>query len=317
MFFKPFYFSKAIIGVALLLSSSVLYSAENNTHIFYPVYNDKHDNVIKLVLSDIRANIKGYSLKEVPIEIDENKDNKFSLKLSDISPEDKVITLTSAITTLIIDSDYGGNILEGFPDESVASSNQVTRVEAITSPSDYIQAAKLINPKLKYIHAVLDTFDSKNQLNQWKNAAKAQGITLKTSIIESNRTAFSTIFSFFDTHSASLEHMLYVDQKVLDRRKKSVLNFVVEQSWSNRNQVITNNINHVKQGLLFSLSINYKTYGSRLLKLLNISKPEKHTQSGKLNSDVMIYLNYRAISHLGLKVNENHFPSSEIVVPYK
>ncbi len=302
-----------IIPVILLFQCSVLYAANKKPliGILYPEVSKKYNYFFKNIIKGIKENTL---YNTVTLKTSSDTSNYLLNQWIKHHNIDAIITLGQSSYKLAHSSKHGLPVIAG---GLVASPNGITGISLSGDPEAFFKQLKKIAPKIKRVHIV---YNEKN--NGWliKKAIRLTGkyniglVTYPATDIHSATIFYKKILKNINSEDDSIWIPLDNIAPI-----NTLLPMILKESWDKKIIVFSNNLQHTKRGVLFSLYPDHIKSGKRLIDLLNM-KLLGQINKPKLLSTINLKtaVNARTASHLGLKLqNKSPVPYDQIYPSYK
>lgn len=162
---------------------------------------------------------------------------------------------------------------------------------------------KVLVPQAKRVHVVYDPHQNAWLVALARPAAKALGLELVLHEAADLKTAIQQYQAIFA--NAEARDALWLPQDSTTVEESTVLPLVLQEAWNRNVTVFSSSLAHVKRGILFSLYPNNLELGrnlanSALGQLASNTEPAPGVTPLK---DVLLAVNLRTASHLGLNIN--------------
>lgn len=195
-----------------------------------------------------------------------------------------------------------------------ADGRKLTLLSLAPAPSLLFDRLKTLMPEVTRVHVVFDPRNSGWLIRLAKEAARAAGLELVAEEAGDLATALARYQSILATADPRRD-ALWLPQDVTTVDESTVLPLVLQESWPKGLAVFSSNLSHVKRGALFSLYPDTTQLGRNLASLALDSL----SGSGALGQlplrDVLVAVNLRTASHLGLRFSSRQQQSFNLIFP--
>lgn len=195
-----------------------------------------------------------------------------------------------------------------------ADGRKLTLLSLAPAPSLLFDKLKTLMPEVTRVHVVFDPRNSGWLIRLAKESARAAGLELVAEEAGDLATALARYQSILATADPRRD-ALWLPQDVTTVDESTVLPLVLQESWPKGLAVFSSNLSHVKRGALFSLYPDTTQLGRNLASLALDSL----SGSGALGQlplrDVLVAVNLRTASHLGLRFSSRQQQSFNLTFP--
>ena len=270
---KFLYLVISALSIVLLYLVSNIALAGNAVTVIYPVYHNDTDKIISEIREGINANREN-NISEIPYDYADT--SVLVLKrLSSLSKDEIVITLTDNLEAIIRTSGFKGQLIDGVSG-NLASTKSTIRVGIEPSPIVYIDTVAKVSPQLKKIVYFTSINESKNNEILEDKITSSNNIGVKVIHVENIDDAMHKISDVI-AHYDPAETAIWIPSQVFSMSNNTVLKYVLREAWRRSFIVFTDSLEAVARGLLFSLIPDYRAYGVYLSKLASNIPAGDHT----------------------------------------
>ncbi|MFA7240944.1 MAG: ABC transporter substrate binding protein [Sulfuricellaceae bacterium] len=183
-------------------------------------------------------------------------------------------------------------------------------------PSLLFSQLKALMPNVRRVFVVYDPRQNAWLIRLARDAAKAIGLEL----VAQEATDLKSAMRFYQETLATADpkkDALWLPQDSVTVDESSVLPLVLQESWNRALTIFSSNMAHVKRGALFSLYPNNLELGHNLA-YSALSKMSSGGQSANVITplkDVLVAVNVRTASHLGLNIGQRQQQAFDMVFP--
>jgi putative ABC transport system substrate-binding protein len=196
----------------------------------------------------------------------------------------------------------------------VATPPGVTGISLTADPEAFFRHLQIINPEIRRVFLIYSKQNNGWLIPHGRQTSKQYGIefvpleieNLQQTILQ-YQTVLRSMQPATDALWIPLDNMAPMDV---------LLPEILQASWEKRITVFSNNLAHVRRGVLFSLFPDHYLQGRRLVALLR-TRLENNNQPAVLLSsvDLKIAVNMRTASHLNLQFSKELQASFDQIYP--
>lgn len=181
-----------------------------------------------------------------------------------------------------------------------AEGRKLTVLSLAPAPALLFDRLKLMTPEVSRVFVVYDSRNSAWLIRLARDAARNAGLDLVA--LEANDLAgalarYQAILATADPRKDAL----WLPQDVTTVEEATVVPLVLQESWSRGLPVFSSNLSHVKRGVLFSLYPDTLQLGRNLAATAIDSLAGSGAQGPQPLREVLLAVNLRTASHLGLR----------------
>jgi len=292
--------------------------AGNAMTVVYPVYHNDADRIITEVRDGLHESLKN-NINEIAYDAVE-KSRGIQNKISSLSDDDIVITLTNDLEGLVRTSGFKGQLIDGVS-ENFTKRESTVSVGIEPSPEVYVETLTRLQPDVRKIYYFTFTNgnESEKEIARLRLVSRKQQIGLEHVVVDNINDAMHKLNDVIDKSDPSKD-ALWIPNNVLSMANNTVLKYVLRAAWRKSLMVFTDSLDAVARGLLFSLIPDYRAYGEYLGHLsidLSVKNDPPVPESIRYFDDVYLMLNQRFAVHIGLNINRSVIEKYKIVVPAK
>ncbi|MBL8509931.1 MAG: hypothetical protein JNM11_15770 [Chitinimonas sp.] len=171
---------------------------------------------------------------------------------------------------------------------------------------------KLLVPQARRVYVVCDPRQNAWLMQLARTAAKAQGLELQVREATDLKTAMQHYQSIFSSSDARHD-TVWLPQDSTTVEESAVLPLVLQEAWNRNIAVFSSSLSHVKRGVLFSLYPDNMGLGRNLAQ---VALANADGASGLVPlKDVLVAVNLRTASHLGLNLGNKPQQNFDLVFP--
>ena len=182
-------------------------------------------------------------------------------------------------------------------------------------PSLLFSQLKTLMPGVRRVFVVYDPRQNAWLIRLARDAARNFGLEL----VAQEATDLKTAMHFYQENLAAADpkkDALWLPQDSVTVDESSVLPLVLQESWNRSLTIFSSNMAHVKRGALFSLYPNNVELGQNLANsALKMSSGTQQTNTIAPLKDVLVAVNVRTASHLGLNIGQRQQQAFDMVFP--
>lgn len=194
-----------------------------------------------------------------------------------------------------------------------AGTNTVNGISMHVSPSTVLQNMAKLLPNVRTVHFVFHPKKQQWLLDWIQEAAQQTGIRLEphpASDLSESANRYRQLLGELDPKTEAL--WLLSSPSIME---PAIMGDILQQAWRRNLPVFSNSVADVKRGALFALYPNNRAMGMSLARLL-AAQP---SDDGRiiLLTDVLIAINQRTASHLGLYFTKSEQEGFDLVYPQR
>ena len=197
-----------------------------------------------------------------------------------------------------------------------AQANGTTVFSLAPDPGLLFARLKSLMPAVRRVIVVYDPGQTAWLVRPARAAAAANGLELvayEAADLKSALRQYQDILPNTDPHTDAL----WLPPDSTTTEESSVLPYVLEESWNHSLAVFSSNVGHVRRGVLFSLCPNNKELGHRIGNFAISMISSSGAKAGEISllRDVLMAVNTRTATHLGLTISEKQLSNFDMVFP--
>jgi len=306
-----------VIAADINARNLVRLAAETNSGggsiaVIYPESAEPYRSVFSQIIDGIEDKAKSRVVRYVVSSNSNSQDIANELRRQDVKV---VIALgrNGLKTAMALNSDLkivAGGLLS-LPEADV---RKLTLLSLAPAPSLLFDRLKSLMPEVSRVHVVYDPQNSGWLIRIAKESARAAGLELIAEEASDLSTALVRYQNFLATADPRRD-ALWLPQDVTTVDEATVLPLILRESWNRNLAVFSSNLSHVKRGALFSLYPDTTQLGR------NLAVTALDNLSGSSNQgqfplrDVLLAVNLRTASHLGLHFSNRLQQSFSMTFP--
>ncbi|WP_170228125.1 ABC transporter substrate-binding protein [Denitratisoma oestradiolicum] len=195
-----------------------------------------------------------------------------------------------------------------------AESRKVTLLSLAPDPGLLFERLKSLMPEVHRVHVVFDPNNSGWLIRLARDAARATGLELVAQEAGDLGTALGRYQSLLATADPKRD-ALWLPQDSTTVDESTILPLVLQESWSRNLAVFSSNLAHARRGALFSLYPDTTEMG-RNLALTAMDSLSGTVVRGQFPlRNLLLAVNMRTASHLGLKFSERQQQTFHLTFP--
>ncbi len=313
---KKHYIFRAVVSLIIVIFFNFVFVANSATPsvaVIYPELRAPYNKIFTDIADGVEKTVNGKTRRySLPKDYSPDKLNKWIAENSievcvalGVRGESASINISNRIPVLL------SGVLTP---KSMNHSRSTLSLAA--SPKMLFDKVTELSPNVKKIVVVYNPSKFEWLINNARQAAELTNLELvkysTTSLVESARI-YRKIFSRSDLDEIAI--WLPPDPTSVD--KKTLLSFILQESWSHNTPVFSSNPAHVNKGVLFAMYPDNTLLGERLGRYaLN----ELNGGTGRLQGvvpvkDLRIAINRRTAEHIGISISSADLRTYDAVFP--
>jgi putative ABC transport system substrate-binding protein len=195
-----------------------------------------------------------------------------------------------------------------------AERRQMSGVSLAPDPALLFAQLKNLMPGIKRVTVIYNP-----QQNEWlirlaREAARARGLELVAREARDLASA-ARLYEAAFASSDSRRDAIWLPQDTTTVDENTILPLVLKESWNRNVPVFSSSFLHVKKGALFALYPNNLNLGRTLARVAEATEDD-HAEGGiRPLRDVLVAVNLRTASHLGLNIGYQQQRSFDFIFP--
>lgn len=281
--------------------------------VFYPQVREPYRKVLEEIMTGIEEGAANWAVHRLPIPDSDNRDAAeasaapFGCRAVIGLGRAGVQAVTPFVSKISVTA--GAVLMQ--PGKPTA----IPTVSFAPNSAELFTRLKHFLPAVKTVTVVFDPSRSGGLVE--KAAKSADSLGIKLVALEARNLSDAAILykRILDESDPKTDAIwLLRDASVMD--SGAVLTLVLKHAWKRKLVVFSNQLTHVKQGVLFSVYPDNDKLGARLAKLARDCVPNNCNDRGVMAlRDLGTAVNIRTANRLGIDIDRRHDPYVDLVLP--
>ncbi len=301
----------ALILIGLAYLSTAPGAESRSVAVLYPDIGGEYNSVFSSIADGITETI-GTPLHRIPLSNDYSSAD-LANRLRNLSTKG-VVALGRRGLEASRAVEWNGPLVLGavIRDSSIAD-KKLSGISLDPDPRPVFGYLKLLAPRVRRIHLVLNQERSGWIVERARLAASDMGLSLVLKEVTSRREAalaYRDVLASIDGSQDAL--WLPIDPDTVD---ETTLQLVLRAAWNDRFIAFSSTADHAQRGVLFSVIPDYVAVGRQLGSLLQAQMRGEAAAGVRPNGELRLAVNMRTARHLGLEFSRS--TEAKIAVVYQ